>query len=67
MARGKGKRIVEALVKALRIRLKRESAHSPASLAEEIVAIGRRAAALPRLSHKTPEEIIGYDEHGLPR
>ena len=29
--------------------------------------IGRHYASLPLLDQRTPEEIIGYDEHGLPR
>jgi antitoxin VapB len=36
------------------------------SLEEEIMAISRRCAALPRRTERTPEEIIGYDPHGLP-
>jgi antitoxin VapB len=35
-------------------------------LAAELMAIGRRCAALPDLDVRTPEEILGYDEHGLP-
>ncbi len=31
------------------------------------MAISRRAGRLPRRTDKTPEEIIGYDERGLPR
>ncbi len=33
----------------------------------EIMAISRRAAARPRRSGRTPEEIIDYNERGLPR
>jgi antitoxin VapB len=36
-------------------------------LAEEILEIGRRCAALPDLDQRTADEIIGYDENGLPR
>jgi antitoxin VapB len=36
------------------------------SLKEELPAIGRRCAALPVLDARTPEEILGYDENGLP-
>jgi hypothetical protein len=31
------------------------------------MAISRRAGRLPRLTDESPEEIIGYDERGLPR
>jgi antitoxin VapB len=37
------------------------------SLAAEILEIGRRCAAMPDLDRRTPDEILGYDEHGLPR
>jgi antitoxin VapB len=37
-----------------------------ASLAE-ILAIAERSAARPLLDPRTPEEIIGYDDHGLPK
>ncbi len=62
-----GETITEAVVKALRERLKREGARAPVSLKDEIMAISRRAAALPRRTGRTPEEIIGYDDRGLPR
>jgi antitoxin VapB len=32
-----------------------------------LLQIGRRCAALPELDSRSAEEIIGYDEHGLPR
>jgi antitoxin VapB len=32
-----------------------------------LLAIGRRCAALPDLDLRTAEEILGYDEIGLPR
>ena len=40
----------------------------PAGIGPEILLreISRRAAKLPRKSNRTPDEIIGYDEHGLP-
>ena len=36
------------------------------SLATELLEIGKRCASLPDLDTRTPEEILGYDEHGLP-
>ncbi|MCW5746533.1 MAG: type II toxin-antitoxin system VapB family antitoxin [Alphaproteobacteria bacterium] len=36
------------------------------SLAAEILEIGARCAALPDLDRRTPDEILGYDRHGLP-
>jgi len=37
------------------------------SLAAEIMEIGKRCASLPDLDTRTADEILGYDEHGLPR
>jgi antitoxin VapB len=37
------------------------------SLTDEIMEIGRRCAALPDLDARSADEILGYDEHGLPR
>ena len=37
------------------------------SLADELDAIARRCAALPVLDARSADEIIGYDEHGVPR
>lgn len=33
---------------------------------EEILAIGRRFAALPVLDDRSDDEIVGYDENGIP-
>ncbi len=59
--------ITETVVKALRERLKRETAKTPISLKDEIMAISRRAGRLPRRTGQAPEQIIGYDGRGLPR
>jgi antitoxin VapB len=37
------------------------------SLASEIVEIGKRCASLPDLDTRTADEILGYDENGVPR
>jgi antitoxin VapB len=39
---------------------------SDRGLATEIMAIGKRCAALPDIEPRTAEEILGYDENGLP-
>ena len=36
------------------------------SVAEQILEIGRRCAALPDQDSRSADEILGYDEHGLP-
>jgi hypothetical protein len=35
-------------------------------LTEELRAISERCAALPDHDKRSPEEIVGFDEHGLP-
>ena len=58
---------MKRLIKALRGRPKRQTAKTQANLKDEIMAISKRAGRLPRRTGKTPEEIIGYDDRGLPR
>jgi virulence-associated protein VagC len=41
-------------------------AFSP-GLADEIRAIGERCASLPVLDERTADEILDYDDHGVPR
>ena len=65
LARLKGETITEAVVKALRERLVRETGRAQIDLKAEIMAISRRAGSLPRRTDATAEEIIGYDERGL--
>ncbi|MGX9728368.1 MAG: type II toxin-antitoxin system VapB family antitoxin [Candidatus Electronema sp. VV] len=38
----------------------------PQNLKEELLAIGRHCAALPLLDSRTPDQILGYNEQGLP-
>jgi antitoxin VapB len=53
--------------KAVRDRLERvKRARHQRSLADELDAIGKQCAALPVLDHRTADEILGYDKHGLP-
>ncbi len=62
-----GETITETVVKALRERLKRETAKVPVELKDEIMAISRRAGRIPRHTGRTADEIIGYDDKGLAR
>ena len=45
---------------------KKFKAFSP-GFADEIRAIGERCASLPVLDDRTADEILDYDEHGIPR
>jgi len=67
LAERTGETITEAVIKALRERLTREECReSVPDLKEEILAIGRRCAALPDRDTRSADEILGYDERGLP-
>jgi len=68
LARQTGETKTEAVTKALQDRLLRvRRERSKRRLADELEEIARRCAALPVLDNRSPEEILGYDEHGLPR
>ena len=40
--------------------------HGPRLSAEEIMSKAKRFANLPILDHRSADEIVGYDESGLP-
>ena len=62
-----GETVTTAVRRAAEERLHRvRRARAGGSLAAELLEIGRRCAALPDLDSRTPDEILGYDEHGLP-
>jgi antitoxin VapB len=69
LARSTGETITQAVITALRERLAREQRKDEAieNLVEEIMDIGRHCASLPLLDKRSADEIIGYDEHGLPQ
>jgi antitoxin VapB len=64
-----GETITDAVRTALQERLVRLRAKAEPPLSERLMAIGRRTAALPRLTDKTGKELMDelYDEYGLPR
>ena len=62
-----GETKTEAVTKALRDRLTRlRRERSRRRLADELDEIGRHCAALPARDARSAEEIIGYDERGIP-
>lgn len=67
LAKLTGESKTEAVTKALRDRLTRvRRERSPSRLADELDAIARHCASLPVLDARSAEEIIGYDERGVP-
>lgn len=68
LAQSTGQSITGAVMLALREQLKRETGRVAAPrLREELRRISDRCAKLPDHDTRTAEEIIGFDEHGLPR
>ena len=67
LARITGETKTAVVTRALREQIRRvRRDHGEMNLAERLVAIGGECAALPVLDNRTPEEILGYDEDGLP-
>lgn len=67
LAQRTGESITVATKRALDERLRRTGNEArKAALLEDMEAIQRRWNALPVLGDRTPEEIIGYDEDGIP-
>jgi antitoxin VapB len=61
-----GESLTATVTEALRERLARERRRRrPDHIAERLMKIGSRYAALADTG-RSPEEILGYDEHGLP-
>ncbi|MGQ0816105.1 MAG: type II toxin-antitoxin system VapB family antitoxin [Gemmatimonadota bacterium] len=62
-----GESITEAVVEALEERLTREQARRCAhGFRQELRRMQERLAEVPDQDRRTIEEIMGYDEHGLP-
>jgi antitoxin VapB len=58
--------LTEAVETALRERLDREHARQVASMRTRLERLAADVAALRVADDRTPEEIIGYDDTGLP-
>ena len=67
LARETGESLTTAIRRALEERLERvEGRRSPDDKLRLARAALRRVDALPVLDGRSPDEILGYDEHGLP-
>lgn len=63
-----GESITVAIRTAVQERLARSRRQAPTDdLEGRLLAIVRRGRSRPRLDDRSAEEILGYDEHGLPR
>ncbi len=68
LARQTGESLTEAILKALHERLQRVMGRRrPLGLADQLDEIAKRCAALPVIDARSEDEILGYDEKGLPR
>jgi antitoxin VapB len=68
LARETGETKTEAVTRALRDRLNRlrRERRQKRRLADELDEIALHCAALPVLDARPADEILGYDDHGLP-
>ena len=68
VAAATGESVTQAIQKALEERLDRlKEPRRTLILTNQLKEILSRVDRLPILDSRTPEEILGYDEHGLPR
>ncbi len=68
VAQRTGETKTEAVTQALRERLARLRRGRPKRrLADELEAIAEHCASLPVLDARTPDEILEYDDRGMPR
>jgi len=68
LAKKTGESLTEAILTSLRERLQRVKGRGrPAGLADQLDEIAKRCAALPIIDGRSEDEILGYDEEGLPR
>lgn len=67
LAERTGESITVATRRAIEDRLRRTGSQArKAALLEDMEAMQRRLDALPVLDHRSSDEIIGYDENGVP-
>lgn len=63
-----GENITEAIIHALEERLMRlKGRRSTKEIADEIMKISIRCKALPERDRRVADEILGYDQTGLPK
>jgi antitoxin VapB len=62
-----GESLTKAVQIAVRDRLEREERRRGRASVEHLMAIARRYASRPVIDDRSGDEIIGYDDRGLPR
>ena len=66
LARSEGKSLTQVVKEALREKLDRDR-DQRRGLAARLMEIGAECAKLPVLDARSPDDIMGYDEFGVPR
>lgn len=61
-----GESLTEAVLVALRERLQREASRRRVGAADRLRRLAAEVATLPVTDARSSEEILGYDERGLP-
>jgi antitoxin VapB len=68
LAKETGESLTEAIQNALKERWERLKSRRPSRvLSGQIEDLLRRVDALPTLDSRSANEILGYDQHGMPR
>lgn len=66
LARTTGESITDAILLALRERLAREGGRASTGVTERLRRLAVDVAELPVLDDRPAEELVGYDQRGLP-
>jgi antitoxin VapB len=62
-----GETLTDAVEIALRERLDREHAKHAAGMRTRLARLAADVATMPVADYRTPDEILGYDDDGLPQ
>ena len=67
VARVSGENLTQAIIHALEERLERiRGRRTTTSTVQEIMAISQRCSSLPEQDYRSPDEILGYNQIGIP-
>ncbi|MGQ0433769.1 MAG: type II toxin-antitoxin system VapB family antitoxin [Microthrixaceae bacterium] len=66
LAAATGESLTEAVLVALRERLQREESRRRVGAADRLRRLAAEVATLPITDTRSPEEILAYDEQGVP-
>lgn len=66
LAAATGESITTAVVVALRERLEREQGDHASMIGQRLASLRSELTSLPVLDDRNPDDIIGYDQNGLP-